>query len=399
MIVFRALAALMVGGLWLTGSIAWGRGVIRWLFARLSFTPYLAGSEPWATQQFVGRLVREVSRKRRQGELSFRFLLGWVAALSYQAAFGPSRRARFRARSGREALAFAILSPSGACNLRCTHCYAAEARPTGALAFSEVERLVAGLEGMGTNLVLLSGGEPLLWCEGERGLFDLAARHPTMLFVVYTNGTCIDAAVAQRFARAGNLLPLVSIEGFEADTDAVRGRGTFAAVENALSELRRAGVLFGLSITATSSNAATLGSPEFARRFIDEVGASFLWVLELAALGRAGAEGLLDGPTREAVQAALERESEQGRLIVSFLHTPSARSGCFGARRFDGFVYVDWQALVHRCVYQPAALVQARRSLHAPAEVDSLLIGCSRLGPCGLGAGKETKSWQAHASS
>ena len=61
------------------------------------------------------------------------------------------------------------------CNLRCTYCMPAEGVPLSPradiLTFSEIERLVRVMAGMGVNKVRLTGGEPLV----RRGVAELVA--------------------------------------------------------------------------------------------------------------------------------------------------------------------------------------------------------------------------------
>jgi MoaA/NifB/PqqE/SkfB family radical SAM enzyme len=286
-------------------------------------------------------------------------------------------------REGHEPAAFAIVSPGAACNLRCSHCYAASGvLPAHRLSLDQVDRLVAALEATGTSLTILSGGEPLVWRDGGKGLFDLVARHPHMLFIVYSNGTLLDASVAGRIREAGNVLPLLSVEGLAVETDRVRGPGVYGKVLHAMANLRAAGVLFGVSVTATPDNAHVLRSDAFLRAMVDESGASFVWVLDLAPLGRAEEAATLDCAQRDAIQAHLNEETGKGRLVVSFLHTPLSPTGCFGARRFDGFFYLDWEADVRRCVYRPR--VHAQAHLDRQDEVEALLAACAQLPACPL---------------
>jgi len=67
---------------------------------------------------------------------------------------------------------------------------------------------------------VISGGEPLAWRDGNRSVLDLAERFPDCFFVMYTNGTLIDDAVAKRLGRMGNVNPALSIEGMKERTDA-----------------------------------------------------------------------------------------------------------------------------------------------------------------------------------
>ena len=94
---------------------------------------------------------------------------------------------------------------------------------------------------------------------------------------------------------------------------------------------------------------------------------------------------LLSDDVRDTLEAALTEEAvERGRLIVSFLHTPSARTGCVGADRYDGFFYLDWQGHVQRCVYRPETLIDAGGRLESSETVDELIAAAARLAPCDM---------------
>ena len=54
---------------------------------------------------------------------------------------------------------------------------------------------------------------------------------------------------------------MLSVEGMRERTDARRGKGVFDEVTAAAQRLRREGVLFGLSLTATRENAEVLSDP------------------------------------------------------------------------------------------------------------------------------------------
>ena len=89
-----------------------------------------------------------------------------------------------------------------ACNLRCSHCYldAGKATPHELLT-AEGFQLIDQLRELGTDLLILTGGEPLL----RRDLFSLA-RHASecgMMVVLGTNGTLLDEGMAQRLKASG----------------------------------------------------------------------------------------------------------------------------------------------------------------------------------------------------
>ena len=50
------------------------------------------------------------------------------------------------------------------------------------------------------------------------------------------------------------MLPCISVEGFEKETDERRGKGTFQIIMNVMDELRERGAIYGYSATATKLN-------------------------------------------------------------------------------------------------------------------------------------------------
>jgi heme d1 biosynthesis radical SAM protein NirJ len=145
------------------------------------------------------------------------------------------------------------------CNLTCTHCYAlsADHEYAGELSNSEVANVMDDLKAFGVPVLILSGGEPLL----RHDLFEIAARAKAMRFYVglSTNGTLIDAAVADRVAAAGFDYVGISLDGLAATHDKFRRmQGAFAKSRAAVRLLRQRGVKVGLRFTMTALNAHDL---------------------------------------------------------------------------------------------------------------------------------------------
>jgi organic radical activating enzyme len=174
---------------------------------------------------------------------------------------------------------FILVSPTGTCNLRCVGCYA-ESDPGShaSLDFDTFDRILTEKRKLwGSYFTVISGGEPFLWRDGERDLLDMVSRHDSDFFMVYTNGTLIDDETARRMAELGNISPAVSVEGFEEETDARRGKGTHRKVLAAFDNLRKHGVPFGVSVTPTRDNWDVITSDRFADFYFDEQGAIYGW--------------------------------------------------------------------------------------------------------------------------
>jgi sulfatase maturation enzyme AslB (radical SAM superfamily) len=162
----------------------------------------------------------------------------------------------FRKIHGYNTPGFLVISPSKACNLRCVGCYADSDEKAQTLDWDIVNRIVNDArEIWGTQFIVISGGEPMAYTSQGKNILDLVENNPHTFFMMYTNGTLIDEDAVERMARLGNILPVMSLEGWREKTDARRGKGVFDQVMGAMDRLFQAGVLYGVSLTATRNNA------------------------------------------------------------------------------------------------------------------------------------------------
>ncbi len=276
---------------------------------------------------------------------------------------------RFVAEHGVVPPSFLVISPGQGCNLKCAGCYASSnAASRSRLSWDVFDRLVTEeRELWGGRFVVVSGGEPLVYRDQGRTLLDMAAQHPDMFFMFYTNGTLIDRDCARRLAELGNVAPAISIEGLRASTDARRGGGVFDKIIEAADNLRAARVLFGLSMTATRDNYRELLSDELIDLFFGAKGAAFAWLFHYMPIGRSYTLDLM--PTPEQRQWLWERGwqliRERQVFIADFWNAGTIVDGCLSAGRSGGYLYVDWNGAVSPCVFVP----------YAPVNINALYAG------------------------
>lgn len=142
------------------------------------------------------------------------------------------------------------------CNLACIHCrritVAGQLMPQD-LTTGEALAMIDEIAGFGRPIFVLSGGEPLF----RPDIFDIA-RHATdagLIVALATNGTLIDAAVAEEIKASGIRRVSVSFDGADAAThDIFRGLGAFAAATNGINHLRQAGVPLQINTTVARHN-------------------------------------------------------------------------------------------------------------------------------------------------
>lgn len=153
---------------------------------------------------------------------------------------------------------FAHLYVDNACNLKCKHCYESEVshppERDAQLTLDEYRTVFDELKAMGVLVVTFSGGEPFL----RRDLLDLVdlARAKRFAVRIYTSGTLINAAKADRIAAAN--VSEVQISVYSADAavhDAfTQVPGSWARSIGALRLLQERGVKTVLKATVMRLN-------------------------------------------------------------------------------------------------------------------------------------------------
>ena len=192
------------------------------------------------------------------------------------------KREEFRSRYGFDPPFFLVLSPTMRCNLTCYGCYAGQYEKGIELDTELIHRVLREAKEMGIYFVTVSGGEPFI----RPDLLDIFAAHEDMYFQVYTNGTFIDSKMAKTLSRLGNVLPAISVEGWEKETDARRGPGAFQRILDTMARLKEEGVLFGFSATATRQSNELIISDEFVN-FFAERGCFLGWYFNYIPIGKA----------------------------------------------------------------------------------------------------------------
>lgn len=226
-----------------------------------------------------------------------------------------------------------LIDPTSACNLSCKGCWAADYGDKLNLSFSELDRVIEEAKSLGIHVFLFSGGEPLV---RKRDIMLLCQRHDDCEFFAFTNATLIDEELADEFLRVKNFVPIISVEGFEEDTDARRGSGTFAAVMRAMELLRERGILFGASCCYTSANAEVIGSERYID-FLIEQGAKFAWFFTYMPVGASAPTDLLATAEDRAFMYRQIRAFRETKPLftMDFWNDGEFTQGCIaGGRRY-----------------------------------------------------------------
>jgi MoaA/NifB/PqqE/SkfB family radical SAM enzyme len=239
-----------------------------------------------------------------------------------------------------------ITSITRKCNLDCVGCYSKALRPGAGEELSDERFMEIFREaiGLGVGTILLAGGEPLM----RRSLLEEASRLPGVLLPVFTNGTLMDEDF-MRMAASSSLVPVLSVEGDEADTDGRRGSGVHEAVAARMAAMRDLGVVYGASITLTSRNAERVLSPAYLAS-LAEAGISVLFLIEFVPAAP-GTRNLVLSPAQKAALGDKARFAGLPFPAVVLPGDEESYGGCLAAGR--GFVHLAADGRLEACPFAP----------------------------------------------
>ena len=266
-------------------------------------------------------------------------------------------RAQQRATAERQAQAargvhvppFMIASITRGCNLHCKGCYARAQRPYDEPEMSpdKLRSVIAEARDLGVSIILIAGGEPLTRSE----ILDITAEFPEIIFPLFTNGLLIDDAMVAQFRRQRNLVPVISLEGHEGQTDDRRGSGVYGRLHPTLRAMRDAGIFFGVSLTVTSMNLPTITDERFVRDLMD-LGSRLFFYVDYVPVQPGTEAPALDDAQRAQEARALEILCRTvPALFVAFPGDEEMYGGCLAAGR--GFVHISPEGRLEPCPFSP----------------------------------------------
>lgn len=258
------------------------------------------------------------------------------------------------------------------CNLSCVHCRAAATLGPyeGELDTAACLRLLDQIRELGTPIVILTGGEPML----RSDIYEVA-RYGTDLglrMVMAPNGTLITPESARALLDAGIRRISVSLDGATAEKhDAFRGvDGAFDRALEGIGHAREAGLEFQINTTITKANLDEISDIQ---QMAESVGAAAHHIFLLVPTGRGKeiAEQAIDAAQyekalnwfydqREETEMQLkatcaphyyrilrQRAKADGKKVTFETHGLDAVTrGCLGG---TGFCFISHQGVVQPC--------------------------------------------------
>jgi len=265
---------------------------------------------------------------------------------------GTNRRDEYREKYGAHSPVFFVISPTMRCNLGCYGCYAGEySQENTGLSYDLIDRVITEGKEMGIHFVVVSGGEPFT----RKDLLKIYEKHSDVGFQIYTNGSLLDEETVQKLAELGNVMPCISIEGYEKETDERRGRGHFKKIMEAMDRLKRAGVIFGFSVTSTRRNTDVVLEDKFIDMLVEK-GAALGWYFTYIPIGRKPDISLMQTPEQRDYQRRRVSEIRNSKpiLLADFWNDGWMTNGCISGG--ERYFHINANGDVEPCVFAHFAM-------------------------------------------
>lgn len=259
--------------------------------------------------------------------------------------FGGEKRKQYLTDEDTKIPFVILLSPTMRCNLSCTGCYAATYDKNDDIPYEEVDRIVKEARALGIYYFVILGGEPFL----DKVLLDIYEKYNDVIFTPFTNGTLFDDALADRLKTLGNVFPMFSLEGFEKETDARRGAGTFQKVMQSMDLLRERGVFFGVSSAATRSNMDIVSSDEFID-MLTEKGSKLSWYFIYMPVGKEPDVNMMLTPEQriELGRRVRHIRTEKPYFAIDFFNDAPYVGGCIAGKYY---CHINSREDVEPCIF------------------------------------------------
>lgn len=259
-------------------------------------------------------------------------------------------------KNGIEIPATILISPTMRCNLSCEGCYAGDYTKSEDLEFEVIDRIIREGKEMGVAFYTILGGEPFI----RDDLFDIFKKHNDVFFNVFTNGTMIDENIVNKLIETGNVIPTLSIEGFEKETDERRGKEVYEKVRTAMDILKKNKIPFGYSTTVSRKNIDIVTGDEFVDMMIDG-GAVIGWYFLYMPIGKSPDLSLMPTPAQRLFLKERRDYIRENKslFIIDFWNDAPYVGGCIAAKRY---MHINHKGDVEPCIFTHFAQVNIKNT-------------------------------------
>ncbi|UCG54100.1 MAG: radical SAM protein, partial [Dehalococcoidia bacterium] len=242
-----------------------------------------------------------------------------------------------------------IFSITNRCNLRCKGCYNWALRPEVSAEMTEdkLRSVIKEAKELGISFIMIAGGEPLV----RQEILGIIRDFPEITFLVFTNGLLLNGEIVARLKKQRNFVPVISLEGYESDTDERRGKGVYERLQKIVNKLKDQGIFWSVSLTLTKSNFNSVTNGQFIDNLV-HLGCKLFFFVEYSPVREDTEDWVITDEQRSSLLSV--RDSFRSRYNALFIAIPGDEEeigGCLSAGK--GFIHINAAGDVEPCPFAP----------------------------------------------
>ncbi|BBB47931.1 radical SAM/SPASM domain-containing protein [Pelolinea submarina] len=260
-----------------------------------------------------------------------------------------SRRRKSWKNQGVQVPPMLIYSITTECNLDCGGCYAKVLHQPkhGEFNPQKFAQVIDQADEIGVSYILLAGGEPFM----RKELLDVTAAHPNIIFTPFTNGMLVEEEHIRRLKKQPHVIPIVSFEGYELETDKRRGQGVYENGFELIQRFQQAGIYYGVSVTTTHDNFQTVVDRKFIERLVALDCKVFFFINYIPVTPGTDDMIMTVPQVNELNRILVGYRREYPALFLAFPGSEIDFGGCLAAGK--GFVHINAEGDVEPCPFSP----------------------------------------------
>ena len=242
-----------------------------------------------------------------------------------------------------------LFSITHQCNLNCKGCYEKAIRPPAKkeLTDQQLQDIITQAHELGISFIVVAGGEPFM----RKNFFTITKDYPDIIFIIFTNGLLLNEDMLNTIKTQKNIVPLISLEGCEEETDDRRGKGIYTRLQKIMEKTKAHQIFFGTSLTLTKNNFDTILNESFIQNLID-TGCKFFLFIEYNPI-KPGTEKWMvtESQRNRTMDIMREFRATWPALFIAVPGDEDEIGGCLAAGR--GFIHISAEGDVEPCPFAP----------------------------------------------
>jgi MoaA/NifB/PqqE/SkfB family radical SAM enzyme len=166
---------------------------------------------------------------------------------------------------------------------------------------------------------------------------------------MFTNGLLLNDQVLERMASNKNIVPLLSLEGYQIGTNGRRGTGVYNQLLKSIGKLKNKGIFWGASLTMTRTNFSEVTNDAFIKLLVDN-GCKLFMLVEYTPVIAGTEDWVLSEEQKNRVIGI--RNGLHKKYSAMFIALPwdeDEIGGCLSAGR--GFIHISAEGNVEPCPF------------------------------------------------